>query len=268
MKNFKLPNISQFWNAKDYNEYATPQFEIAMSALSQWQFKGDEKILDIGCGNGSISSIIANKYSPKGFVTGIDLSNDMINFAKQNFKHTNLDFKAIDACDINFKEEFDLVFSFYCIHWIQDKQKLFKQISQALKTNCKAMIYLIANSIDNQSPLENLVNSVTSKPAWQKFFENYEGLWFLTNTDSFDQIIKDSNLQKISIEVIAQKIIFKNNQQAILWLKTLPLISPVPHHLQDQLLDEILHNYQKNIQINSDGSFLFILPTIKIVVQK
>ena len=114
MKNKPIVNYEQSWNASDYNDYATAQYEIALKALKSLTFKGDESVLDIGCGDGAISYFIAKNYTPNGKVLGIDLSTDMINLAKKSYKNENLKYKNVSAIDIALSNKIDLVTSFYC----------------------------------------------------------------------------------------------------------------------------------------------------------
>ncbi|MGC9517062.1 MAG: class I SAM-dependent methyltransferase [Methanomicrobiales archaeon] len=74
---------------------------------------GHERILDIGCGDGRITAEIASKIS-EGCVLGIDNSIEMIKLAKESFsikEFSNLKFKVMDACELNFQEDFHRIFS-------------------------------------------------------------------------------------------------------------------------------------------------------------
>jgi trans-aconitate 2-methyltransferase len=56
---------------------------------------------------------------PEGFVLGIDLSEEMITFAKNHYpseKFPNLAFMQINASELNFDSEFDIVFSNAVLH--------------------------------------------------------------------------------------------------------------------------------------------------------
>jgi ubiquinone/menaquinone biosynthesis C-methylase UbiE len=75
--------------------------------------KKGSKILDLGCGTGRITQY----YSDKGFdVTGIDLSDEMIGYAKRN--HPQIDFICKDMRSINYpKESIDAIsFSYSLFH--------------------------------------------------------------------------------------------------------------------------------------------------------
>jgi trans-aconitate 2-methyltransferase len=56
----------------------------AEEALSRIRIKGNERVLDIGCGDGKITAHIASLL-PQGSVVGIDNSIEMISFSQSKF---------------------------------------------------------------------------------------------------------------------------------------------------------------------------------------
>ncbi len=133
------------WNPEEYQASSSNQKKWGEELLSKIDFiKGYEKVLDIGCGDGKITAYIAQKV-PQGFVVGIDSSEDMINLAKRNFPsntHSNLVFIVKDAREIDFEEEFDIVFSNACLHWIVDHLPVLEKIKRTLKPSGKIFLQM------------------------------------------------------------------------------------------------------------------------------
>jgi trans-aconitate methyltransferase len=48
------------WNAEDYHKNSANQQRCAREVIAKLELKGDEKILDIGCGDGKITAEIAS----------------------------------------------------------------------------------------------------------------------------------------------------------------------------------------------------------------
>jgi trans-aconitate 2-methyltransferase len=110
------------WNPSDYEKSSSAQYRWAMDLVSRLDLKRDEKVLDIGCGGGRITVQLAS-HLPKGEVLGIDLSRDMIDFARGKYPvetYSNLAFQWGDASELDFNDKFDLVVSFACLHWVKD----------------------------------------------------------------------------------------------------------------------------------------------------
>ncbi len=92
------------WNAADYAANSAAQQIWARELIAQLHLRGDERILDVGCGDGKVTAEMARAV-PKGSVTGIDASPEMIRFARKTFspgKHPNLEFQVMDAREISF----------------------------------------------------------------------------------------------------------------------------------------------------------------------
>ena len=102
------------WQADDYSRQSSLQQAMADELLAKWTLRGDERALDVGCGDGKITAQIADRL-PQGAVLGVDPSRDMIAFASARFGapvHSNLRFEVGDARRLPYRREFDLVVSF------------------------------------------------------------------------------------------------------------------------------------------------------------
>src|SRR5262249_2890950 len=91
---------------------STLQQRLARKMLMSVPLKGTEQILDVGCGDGKITAEIAAQVL-QGSVLGVDLSRNMIDFASKNFTQPKLRFEVGDVCELPYREEFDLVVSFF-----------------------------------------------------------------------------------------------------------------------------------------------------------
>lgn len=83
------------------------------------------KVLEIGCGEGNLSRIFAkNGYS----VTGVDISEVAINWAKEKIKNSSLDINYFQSDfsskDININDSFDLIIDGNCFHCIHRENRL------------------------------------------------------------------------------------------------------------------------------------------------
>ena len=87
--------------------------------LDASKFVDNKRVLDIGCGTGAGTNLIAEKGAKH--VIGVDYSQKAINFANNNFRKSNLTFTKMDARNLRFPENsFDVILCFELIEHLPD----------------------------------------------------------------------------------------------------------------------------------------------------
>jgi tRNA (cmo5U34)-methyltransferase len=107
-------------------------YDIAIDVIS---FKKDNpKVLDLGAGTGLLSEFLLEKY-PKADITLVDLSNNMLDKAKERFlDYQNFKYINDNYLNVKFDEKFDIIMSSLSIHHLNenDKKKLYKKCADLL----------------------------------------------------------------------------------------------------------------------------------------
>ena len=120
-----LTSTSQ-WDAGDYARVGGFVPALGQAALDLLDPQPGEHILDIGCGDGTLTRQIAERGAT---VVGIDNNVSMIGAAKAK----GLDARLMDAAQLKFGEAFDAAFSNATLHWVLDKERAARAIWFALK---------------------------------------------------------------------------------------------------------------------------------------
>ena len=159
--------LNNGWDAQYYNRHSQFQYSEGIDTLSQLKLVGNERILDVGCGDGKLTAYLAQAV-PQGFVVGIDISDNMINFAQDVYKTiSNLSFEQANATELSFNMEFDLVVSQACLHWIKDKKKAIQNMVQSLKPNGRI---LLRAACAEKNPYAQSKMETTKLPHWKQYF--------------------------------------------------------------------------------------------------
>ena len=142
-----------------YNKYsscywgdgATSLDEAEASSLKitceRAELSDDMDILELGCGWGSLSLWIAEKY-PNSRVTSISNSNQQREFINRAAKLKNLNNLTVVTCDMNsFNAEtkFDRVVSVEMFEHMQNYERLMENISSWLKINGKLFVHIFCH---------------------------------------------------------------------------------------------------------------------------
>jgi trans-aconitate 2-methyltransferase len=163
------------WNASEYARISTLQAAMAEEVLALLDLKGNERILDVGCGNGKTTAEIAARV-PQGAVVGVDASADMIAFAAAHGAlHPNLQFAVADARQLAYHHEFDLVVSFNALHWIPDQDRALRSMRATLKDTGLAQLRLVPKG-ERKSRGQGLGLSVALcfSGLWKRHFRGVE----------------------------------------------------------------------------------------------
>ncbi len=120
------------WNGTTYDRISEPIERNGRMVLDRLALRGDETVLDAGCGSGRVTQILVSRL-PRGRVIGVDGSAGMIAAAAQRLG----DSVVLIACDLT---ELDLagrgvdaVFSNAVFHWIPDHERLFARLRAAMR---------------------------------------------------------------------------------------------------------------------------------------
>ena len=102
-----------------------------------------DMILDLGCGTGELSALLAKLVGPEGKVVGVDPDRERILLAQESHSEiSNLSF--LEGNDSNFPgngvETYDIIFCHLVLQWIKDKQRVFLNMFKALKNGGKVAL--------------------------------------------------------------------------------------------------------------------------------
>ena len=118
--------------AQLYSEVSDVQKEHGKELIEKLSLEKNMKILDLGCGTGYLSSLLADCVGPEGKVVAIDPNRSRLEIAEKQYSKPNLVF--LEANDETFPEDrYDLVFANYVLHWVENKAALLNKVYQNLK---------------------------------------------------------------------------------------------------------------------------------------
>jgi trans-aconitate 2-methyltransferase len=113
---------------------AGPQEEWGREVLARLELRGDETVLDAGCGSGRVTRLILDRL-PDGRVIGVDGSRAMIEHAGEHLADAGdrVELIVSDLIELELDQPVDAVFSNATFHWITDHRTLFARLHAALK---------------------------------------------------------------------------------------------------------------------------------------
>lgn len=135
-----------------------------------------KKVLDLGCNTGYGSNIISKKCKS---ITGVDVSENAINFAIREFYNTLIDFKVVNGNHLPFQDnQFDMITSFQVIEHIVDCSNFINELKRVLSPN-GFVVFTTPNSCIRLDPGMKPWNTFHVKEYTAKEIENLLSKFFI-----------------------------------------------------------------------------------------
>jgi len=119
------------WKAEEYDAQSAPHEEWQAQILDRLRLKGDETLLDAGCGTGRLTKRLL-ELVPNGRVIGVDASASMLEKAREHLGD-GVELHRQDLTRLQLDEKVDAVYSSAVFHWIDDHEALFGSLRGAMR---------------------------------------------------------------------------------------------------------------------------------------
>jgi trans-aconitate 2-methyltransferase len=119
------------WNAASYDRMSDPQLAMGRDVIDRLDLRGDERVLDAGCGSGRVTEELLGRV-PNGTVIAVDGSVAMVEQTRERLGE-RVEAFAVDLLDLEVTQPFDAILSTATFHWIGDHDRLFARLHAALR---------------------------------------------------------------------------------------------------------------------------------------
>ena len=119
------------WDAASYHRVSGPMEAMGLAVLERLPLKGDETVLDAGCGSGRVTLHLVERV-PRGQVIAVDASPAMVTEARA-YLAGRADVRQADLLELELEGQVDAILSTATFHWILDHDRLFERLFAVLR---------------------------------------------------------------------------------------------------------------------------------------
>ncbi len=163
------------WNPDLYNRFRRYREEPFLAILERLKLRGDEAIVDLGCGSGENTVELARR-APRGRAVGLDSSAAMIDAANKVLAgvtdpevRARLSFQLGDIATFNsggeHAGEYAVVFSNAALQWVPGHRGIFQHIYNALIPGGRVVVQMPKN---DQETAQVTILQLAGEPPWKE----------------------------------------------------------------------------------------------------
>jgi trans-aconitate 2-methyltransferase len=166
--------VTRDWDAATYHRVSSPHVEWANVLLDRLDLRGDETVLDAGCGSGRVTLMLAQRL-PEGRVVAVDQAPSMVEHAREALAGARATVLQADLTELTLDAPADAVFSSAVFHWIPDHDRLFARLHAALRPGGRLVAQ--CGGEGNVERFHAAAREVGDEPPYDTHLSGWRGPW-------------------------------------------------------------------------------------------
>jgi trans-aconitate 2-methyltransferase len=188
------------WDAATYDRISDPQVAMAKPVLDRLPLRGDETVLDAGCGSGRVTELLIDRLDiarelsgvdRAGHVVTVDAAPSMVEQARvalaDRLLHVSTTSRSAkrgstgvtvlqsDLLELTLPEPVDAAFSNAVFHWVLDHDRLFERLFAALRPGGRLVAQ--CGGEGNIDALRRVARELAQEPPYAEHFEGWSEPW-------------------------------------------------------------------------------------------
>ena len=200
--------MTRAWDAVAYDRVSAPQLEWAGRVLERLPLRGDEAVLDAGCGSGRVTQLLLDRL-PRGHVVAVDSAQSMVDHARAALDPSRATVLRADLAELELDEPVDAAFSNAVFHWVPDHDALFARLHAALRPG--GPLVAQCGGKGNVERLHAAAREVGAREPYAEHLAGWHGPWTFAGA-----------------EETAERLVRAGFEEIRTWLEPYPVTPPDP----------------------------------------
>ena len=204
------------WDGASYSSVGALQRALAAAEVDTIAWRGDERVLDVGCGDGAITALLAARV-PDGRVLGVDSAAAQIAFAAREHVAPNLRFEVQDAVDVVSPWSADVVTSFNALHWVPDLPAAAGRLAACATAGGRLVVRVVAHV--GRESLESVILHVCRSSRWAERFAGFTSPTTHLSPEEWTALFAAAGFVDVVAEVEDREWDFGSREGFAAWLR-------------------------------------------------
>ena len=222
------------WDAATYDRISDVQLGWALDQLERLPLRGDEVVLDAGCGSGRVTAELIRRL-PHGRVYGVDVSPAMAEHARAALGEAAT-ILCQDLVALELPEQVDAVFSNATFHWIHDHEALFAALAGALRPGGRLVAQ--CGGKGNIERFRKLADEVAAEERFAGYFRGWQRPWNYADAPQTAERLEQAGFVEVETWLEPRRVLPERA-----FVKTVCLLrhlEVLPEELRDPFVDRAI----------------------------
>jgi trans-aconitate 2-methyltransferase len=181
------------WDATTYERLSEPMTAMGTDVLDRLVLRGDETVLDAGCGTGNVTRLLHERL-PDGHVIAVDAAPSMVEEARALLP-ADVDVRHADLLELTVDEPVDAILSTATFHWVPDHDRMFARLYAALKPGGRLVAQCGGHG--NVAAVKQAGLDVAAEAPYAEHFTDWSTDWTFATPDETEERLRAAGFTDI-----------------------------------------------------------------------
>jgi len=231
------------WDAATYERVSEPQLRWAREQLERIRLRGDEVVLDAGCGSGRVTALLCERV-PRGRLYAVDVAPSMVAYAKSALRG-RATVLCQDLVELSLPEPVELVFSNATFHWIRDHEALFAALARNMRPGARLLAQ--CGGRGNIARFRRVAEEVAGEPCFHRHFAGWPQPWRYASAEGTERRLRRAGFAQVRCWLERRPTVPPAPREFVRAVCLVRQLEALPAGLREPFLERVLARWREHV---------------------